>query len=255
MKITVIGATGLIGEHLTRCLRARGHHVTAASPSAGVDAFAGAGLSTAVAGADAVVDVSDAPSFGEARAMDFFQTAGRNLLSTELAARVRHHVALSVVGADLMPTSTYMRAKVAQEQLIGYGLVPYTIVRSTQFFEFVSGIADPRGADGRAICLSPVLMQPIAAGDTAAILADVAEGTPREGRVDIAGPERMRQDDLVRRLLAARHDPRDVVSDRTFYYFGAAVDDTTLVPAHPWRLGGTRPSDWLASCRARGRHR
>ncbi|GAB4055408.1 SDR family oxidoreductase [Catellatospora paridis] len=245
MKITVIGSSGLIGSHLTRQLRVRGHDVVAAAPGTGVDTVAGTGLSDAVAGADVVVDVTDAPSFGDAAVMDFFQTSGRNLLAAELAARVRHHVALSVVGADHMPASGYMRAKAAQEQLVGYGLVPYTIVRCTQFFEFLNSIACVSSRDSGTIRLSPVLMQPIAAQDTATILADIAEGEPRGGHLDIAGPERLRQDELVRRLLVAQHDPRAVVADPTTYYFGAAVDDTTLVPPRPWQLGSTHFTDWL----------
>ncbi|MEV0458799.1 SDR family oxidoreductase [Catellatospora methionotrophica] len=248
MKITVIGASGLVGTHLTRQLRARGHDVTAASPSTGVDTFAGTGLAAAVAGAEAVVDVSNASTFCDGEVMDFFQTSGRNLLSAEVAARVPHHVALSVVGADRMPASGYMRAKAAQEQLVGYGLVPYTVVRSTQCYEFAGGVT-VGGSD--TIRLSPVLMQPIAVQDTAAILADVAEGHARGGRLDIAGPERIRQDALVRRLLAARNDNRQVVTDRATYYFGATVDDTTLVPARPWRLGGIRLADWIRAAAER----
>ncbi|GAA1412569.1 SDR family oxidoreductase [Catellatospora coxensis] len=245
MKIVIFGGTGRIGARLARLLRLRGHHVVPASPSTGVDTVAGNGLADTVSRADVVVDVTDTPSFAAHAAMDFFQTSTRNMVSAAVAARVRHHVVLSIVGADRMPASGYMRAKAAQEKLVEHGLVPYTVVRATQTFESVDDTTATCD-DHRPLRLSPVLMQPMAAEDAAAVLADVAEAEPFGGRVDIAGPDRLRQDDLVRTLLAARHDSRDVVTAPAAYFHGASVDDTTLVPARPWRLGGTDLTGWLA---------
>ncbi|MEU7823205.1 SDR family oxidoreductase [Catellatospora sp. NPDC049133] len=246
MKIVIFGGTGRIGARLARLLRLRGHHVVPASPSTGVDTVAGNGLADAVTRADVVVDVTDTPSFTAHSAMDFFLTSTRNILSAAVAARVRHHVVLSIVGADRMPASGYMRAKAAQEKIVGYGLVPYTVVRATQTFEFIDANTATCD-DHRPLCLSPVLMQPMAAEDAATVLADVAEAEPFGGRVDIAGPDRLRQDDLVRTLLAAHDDNRDVVTAPAAYFYGASVDDATLVPARPWRLGVTDLTGWLAA--------
>lgn len=247
MKIVVIGGSGLIGSKLVDRLRKNGHEVTAASPSSGVDTITGAGLAEALEGADVVVDVANSPSFEDAAVLEFFQKSGRNLLAAEAAAGVGHHIALSVVGADRMPSSGYMRAKVAQEELIQAATVPYTILRATQFFEFVNSIAQA-STDGDTIRLAPVLMQPIAADDIADTLAEIAVGDPVNGTVKLAGPEQLRQDELVRRFLAANKDTRQVVVDADAGYFGGIkVDDQSLVPAGEARIGATRFGDWLAA--------
>ncbi|QEH35799.1 RmlD substrate binding domain protein [Aquisphaera giovannonii] len=244
MRIIVIGGSGLIGKKLVAILRGRGHEAVPASPSSGVNALTGEGLSAAMAGADVVVDVSNSPSFADDAVMEFFSASTRHLLAAERAGGVRHHVALSVVGADRLPDSGYMRAKVAQEGLIKSGGIPHTIVRATQFFEFVGAIAES-AAKGRTIRLPPALMQPIASDDVAAALADVATAGPRDGTVEIAGPEPIRQDDFVRRYLLARGDAREVVTDAGARYFGAIPDDRSLTPAGVPLLGPTRFDDWL----------
>jgi uncharacterized protein YbjT (DUF2867 family) len=245
MKIVVIGGGGLIGAALVTRLRERGHEVLAASRSSGIDAVTGAGLPAAVAGAGVVVDVANSPSFEDAAVLAFFEASTRNLLAAELAAGVRHHVALSVVGADRLPDSGYMRAKVAQERLIRSARIPYTIVRATQFFEFVGAIAGS-GAEGGAVRLPPALMQPVAAADVSAALADVAVSEPVNGTVEVAGPEPIRMDELVRRFLAATQDGRQVTTDAQARYYGAVVDDRSLTPGDNPRLGPTRFEDWLS---------
>src|SRR5687768_10138431 len=211
MKIVVIGGTGLIGKKLIPLLRARGHEAVPASPASGVNTLTGEGLAEVLAGAQVVVDVSNSPSFEDKAVLEFFETSGRNLLAAEAAAGVGHHVALSVVGADRLPDSGYMRAKVAQEMLIKSGKTPYTIVRATQFFEFVGGIAQS-ATEGQTVRLPSALMQPIVSDDVAAILADIAVGQPLNAIIEIAGPEPIRMDDLVRQFLIANRDPRKVTT-------------------------------------------
>lgn len=246
MKIVVIGGSGLIGKQVVANLRRGGHEVIAASPSAGVNAVTGAGLAKALDGARVVVDVANAPSWEDAAVLAFFETAGRNLLAAEAAAGVRHHVALSVVGTDRLLAGGYFRAKLAQENLIKAAPIPYTIVRATQFFEFVGGIAQA-ATEGRTVRLPPALMQPIASHDVAVALADAALDEPLNATVELAGPEPIRQDDLVRQFLKATGDTRAVVTDPLALYFGIALDDRSLTPLddNP-RLGHTRFADWLA---------
>jgi len=244
MKIVVIGGTGLIGTKLVSTLRQRGHEVVAASPNSGVNTITGEGLAEALAGAEVVVDVANSPSFEDKAALEFFETSGRNLLSAETTAGVRHHVALSVVGADRVADSGYLRAKLAQERLIKASKVPFTIVRSTQFFEFASGIAKD-ATTGQTVRLSPALLQPIAADDVAAALADVALGPPAKGTIEIAGPERLGLDELIRRFLGALKDARQVVADAHARYFGAELNDQSLTPGDSPRVGTTRFADWL----------
>src|SRR3954465_8141744 len=245
MKIVVIGGSGLIGKKVVMNLRRRGHEVVAASPSSGVNPVTGEGLTRALAGARVVVDVANAPSWEDNAVLAFFETSGRNLLAAEAAAGVGHHVALSVVGTDRLLASGYFRAKLAQEKLIQASPVPYTIVRATQFFGFVGGIAQA-ATEGQTVRLPPVLMQPIVSDDVAAAVADAALAEPLNGTVDVAGPEPIRQDDLVRQFLPATGDARTVVTDPKALYFGIAVDDRSLTPGDNPRLGPTRFADWLA---------
>ena len=245
MKIVVIGGSGLIGSKLVDKLREQGHDPLSASPDSGVDTLTGEGLAEALEGAQAVVDVSNAPAWEDAAVLDFFQRSTRNVLAAEAAAAVGHHVAASVVGADRLPDSGYLRAKVAQEDLIKAGTVPYTIVRATQFFEFIGRIADS-SADGDTIRLSPALMQPMAADDVAAALADVATDEPVNGTVEVAGPEQLRLDELARRVLAAKKDPRPVTADVHARYFGTELDDQSLTPGGQPRIATTRFADWLS---------
>ena len=244
MKIVVIGGTGLIGSKLVTKLRADGHDPLAASPATGVDIISGKGLAEALAGAQVVVDVSNAPAWDDAAVMDFFQTSTRNLLAAEAAAGVQHHVAVSIVGTDRMPDNGYFRAKVAQEKLIEASAIPYTIIRATQFMEFLGGIADA-GAQGSTVRLSPGLFQPIAADDVAAITAEVALAAPRRGIVEIAGPERAPLYAFVARYLKAVGDPRTVVSDPDARYFGGRVEEHSLVPLGDARLGRIGLDEWL----------
>src|SRR4051795_10495365 len=245
MKIVVIGGSGLIGKKLVSNLRRRGHEVVPASPSSGVNTITGEGLAAALVGARVVVDVANAPSWEDQAVLAFFETSGRNLLAAEAAAGVAHHIALSVVGTDRLLASGYFRAKMAQEKLIKASPVPYTIVRATQFFEFVGGIAQS-ATEGQAVRLPPVLMQPIASDDVAAILADVAGGGPLNGVVEIAGPEPIRMDDLVRQYLNATGDARTVITDPEALYYGIAVNDQSLTPGDHPRLDPTRFEDWLS---------
>jgi uncharacterized protein YbjT (DUF2867 family) len=244
MKIVVIGGNGLIGKKLVSKLRASGNDAVPASPASGVDVLTGAGLADVLKGAQVVVDVTNSPSFEDAAVLNFFETSARNLLPAEAAAGVGHHVALSVVGADRSPDSGYMRAKVAQEKAIKAATVPYTIVRATQFFEFVGGIADA-STEGKTVRLPPALMQPIAADDVAAALADISVGRPLNGTIELAGPEGIRMDEIARRFLSAKRDPRQVSTDVHARYYGAEVDDRSLTPGKDPRIGPTRFEDWL----------
>jgi uncharacterized protein YbjT (DUF2867 family) len=245
MKIVVIGGSGLIGKKVVTNLRQHGHEVVAASPSSGVDTVTGEGLAQALAGAQVVVDVANAPSWEDNAVLAFFETSGRNLLAAEVAAGVGHHVALSVVGTDRLLASGYFRAKMAQEKLIKASPIPYTIVRATQFFEFVDGIAQS-ATEGQTVRLPPVLMQPIAADDVAAVMADVALAKPLNSTIDLAGPERIRMDELVRQFLSANGDARKVITDASALYYGINVNDQSLTPGENPRLGTTRFSDWLS---------
>jgi uncharacterized protein YbjT (DUF2867 family) len=250
MKIVVIGGTGLIGSKTVVILRQGGHEVVAASPNSGVNTITGEGVKEAVAGAQVVIDLANSPSFEDKAALEFFETSGRNLLAAEAAADVRHHVALSIVGTDRMPDSGYFRAKVAQEKLIEASGIPYTIIRSTQFLEFLGRIAD-MSADGNLVRVSPGLFQPIAADDVAAIVADVALAAPRNGIVEIAGPERAPFNQIIARYLKAVGDPREVVSDPEARYSGGRVEERSLVPLGEARLGRIGFDEWLRRSQAR----
>ncbi len=245
MKIVVIGGTGLIGSKLVERLRRDGHEPLAASPASGVDALTGEGLAEALEGAQVVVDVSNAPPLDDAAVLDFFQTSSRNLLAAETAARVVHHVTLSVVGSDRLPESGYLRAKVAQEEVVQTGPVPYTILRATQFFEYIGRIADS-STDGDTVRLSPALVQPEAADDVASTLADVAVGAPLNDTVEVAGPEAFPLHELARRVLQASDDRRQVTADVHARYFGAELDDRSLIPGDDARTASTRFEDWLS---------
>jgi uncharacterized protein YbjT (DUF2867 family) len=246
MKIVIIGGTGLIGKKLVTKLHARGHEVLAASPGTGVNAVTGEGLAQALTGAQVVIDVANSPSWEDKAVLAFFEASTRNLLAAEAEAGVTHHVALSIVGTDRLPQNGYFRAKMAQEALIKASSIPYTILRSTQFFEFLNGIAQS-SADGEAIRLSSAFIQPIFSDDVAQALADVTLSAPANSTVDLAGPERLRLDELVRRYLSAIKDARQVITDIKAPYFGAELSEDSLVPigANP-RLGSTRFADWLA---------
>jgi uncharacterized protein YbjT (DUF2867 family) len=250
MKIVVIGGSGLIGTNLVNRLRDKGHEVVAASPNSGVNTITGEGLTEALAGAQVVVDVANSPSFEDQAVLDFFQTSGRNLLAAEAAAGVGHHLALSVVGADRLPESGYLRAKMAQEKLIKASGIPYTILRSTQFFEFIGRIAES-AAEGDVIRLSPALLQPIAADDVAAALADLTVGSPLNGTVEVAGPDGCPLDKLARSFLSARGDKRQVIADVQARYYGTELDDRSLTPGDHPRLGSTHFEEWLSRSPAR----
>ncbi len=249
MKIVVIGGTGLIGSKTIPILRQGGHEALAASPNTGVNTITGEGLTEALAGAQVVVDFANAPSWEDKAVLEFFETSGRNLLAAEAAAGVRHHVALSIVGIDRSDNG-YFRAKVAQEKLIEPSGIPYTIIRSTQFMEFLGGIA-ASGTNGNMVRISPGLFQPIAADDVAAIVADVALATPRSGIVEIAGPERAPFNEIVARYLKAIGDPREVVSDPEARYFGGRVEERSLVPLGEARLGRIGLDEWFRSSQAK----
>jgi uncharacterized protein YbjT (DUF2867 family) len=245
MKLVIIGGTGLIGSKVVNQLRQGGYEAVAASPNSGVNTLTGEGLAEVLKGASVVVDVSNSPSFEDAAVMNFFQTSTRNLLAAEAVAGVTHHVALSVVGTERLPDSGYMRAKVAQEKLIRASRVPYTIVHATQFFEFIDRMASS-ATEGDTVRVPPALLQPMAADDVASAVAKVALEAPLNGSIEIAGPEEIRFDALIRRRLDARHDPRTVVSDPKARYFGTLLSERSLVPAGRARLGGTRLDDWLS---------
>ncbi|HWN52238.1 MAG TPA: SDR family oxidoreductase [Xanthobacteraceae bacterium] len=248
MKIVVIGGTGLIGSKTVAILRQGGHEVLAASPNSGVNTITGEGLKEALAGAQVVIDLANSPSFEDKAVLEFFETSGRNLLAAEAAAGVRHHVALSIVAIDRTDNG-YFRAKVAQEKLIKPSGIPYTIVRSTQFLEFLGGIADS-SADGNLVRLPPVLFQPIASDDVAASVADVALAPPHNGIVEIAGPERAPFNEIVARYLKAVGDPREVVSDPEARYWGGRVGEHSLVPLGEARLGRIGFDEWLRRSQA-----
>jgi uncharacterized protein YbjT (DUF2867 family) len=250
VKIVVIGGTGLIGTKVVKGLSERGHEALAASPNTGVDATTGRGLAEALARAEVVVDVANSPSWEDAAVLAFFENAGRNLARAERQAGVRHHVALSVVGTDRLQESGYFRAKLAQERLIKRSGIPYTIVRATQFFEFLGAIA-AAGAEGSRVRLPNASFQPIAAEDVAKAVADAALGPPVNDTIEIAGPERLPLSDLIARYLKATNDPREVIRDPQARYYGTRVDDRSLVPGDNPRLGTIRLEDWLRQPRAR----
>ncbi|HWV75857.1 MAG TPA: NAD(P)H-binding protein [Isoptericola sp.] len=246
MKIVVVGGTGLIGTQVIARLTEAGHDAVAAAPSTGVDTLTGQGVDDALAGADVVVDVSNSPSFADDDVLRFFRTSTRTLLDAERRAGVRHHVALSIVGADRNPDSGYLRAKVAQEELVHDGGVPWTVVRATQFFEFAPRIADGATVDG-AVRIPPVGFQPIASADVARLVAEAAAGEPRGAAFDVAGPERFRFDEFIAAALAASGDDRPVVADPAAPYFGAVLADDAIVPQGDARLGATTYADFAAA--------
>ena len=245
IKIAVIGGTGLIGSKVVEKLRAHGHEAVAAAPNTGVNTLTGEGLAEVLKGASVVVDVSNSPSWEDNAVLKFFETSTRNLLAYEAAAGVGHHVALSVVGTERLLESGYFRAKIAQENLIKSSSIPYSIVRATQFFEFIKGIAD-LSTDGNTVRLPPDLIQPMAADDVASAVRRVALGSPLNGTVEVGGPEQFHLDELVRRGLAARKDPREVVADPQARYYGIKLSETTLIPGRGARLGETRFETWLS---------
>ena len=246
MKIVIIGGTGLIGSKLVTRLREHGHEAVPASPDTGVNTFTGEGLADVLAGAAVVIDVSNSPSFDDAAVLEFFETSTTNLLAAEAAAGVGHHVALSVVGCDRMPESGYFRAKVAQEKLISSSPIPYSIVRATQFFEFVKRIADD-ATDGNTVRIAPVLFQPIAAEDVAKAVGRVAVSGPVNAVVEIAGPRQFRFDELIRLSLVARQDLRTVIADPHARYFGTELSERILVPGSDPRLGDIHFEEWLGT--------
>jgi uncharacterized protein YbjT (DUF2867 family) len=248
MKIVVIGGTGLIGSKVVEKLKQKGHQAVAAAPKTGVNTITGEGLKEAMAGAQVVIDVANSPSFEDKPVLDFFETSGRNLLAAEAATGIQHHVALSIVGIDRSDNG-YFRAKVAQEKLIKASGIPYTIVRATQFLEFLGAIADSSG-DRNIVRLPPCLFQPIAADDVAATVADVALAAPRNGMVEIAGPERAPFNEIVARYLKAVGDPREVVRDPEARYWGGRVEERSLVPLGEARLGRIGLEDWVRGSRA-----
>ena len=244
MKIVVIGGSGFIGSKLVNLLRMRGHQIVAASPNTGVNTLTGEGLAQAVANAQVVIDVANSPSFDDKAAMDFFVTSGRNLIAAEKIAGVKHHVALSIVGTQRLVDSGYMRAKAAQENLIRTSGIPYTIVESTQFYEFIERIAES-ARDGDVYRLSPALMQPIASDDAVETLADIALGAPFNGTVEIGGPDAIPLDELARQVLIMRHDSRKIVPDVHARYYGAELNDSSLIPGPKALLGTLTFNEWL----------
>lgn len=244
MKIVVIGGTGLIGSKLVKKLTTLGNEAIPASPNTGVNTLTGEGLAEILKGADVVVDVSNSPSFEDTAVLKFFETSTRNLLSYEAAAGVGHHVALSIVGVDHLPESGYMRAKMAQEKLIKESSIPYSIVHATQFFEFIKSIADA-ATTGDKVHIAPVAFQPIASDDVADAVAKVAVSKALNGTIEIAGPERLRFDEFIRRGLSARNDSREVIADQHARYFGTELSENSLVPVGDAQLGGTHFDEWL----------
>ena len=244
MKIVVIGGTGTLGSKVVAKLEQDGHEALAASPDSGVDTITGEGLAEALAGAEAVFDASNAPVWEDAAVLDFFQTSSRNLTAAAARAGVKHYVAMSIVGADRLPDSGYLRAKVAQEEVVKGAAVPFTIARGTQFFEFVGGIADSN-TTGSTVRLPPALFQPAAVAELGALLAEIAEGEPANGTVEVAGPEPLPMDQTVARFLEAEGDPRSVVGDAHAQYFGTELNTESLVPDGNPRLTPTRFADWL----------
>src|SRR3954470_16430236 len=245
MKLVVIGGTGLIGSKLVNRLREHGHEAIPAAPNTGVNTLTGEGLAEVLKGASAAVDVSNSPNWEDAAVLNFFETSTRNLLSYEAAAGVKHHVALSVVGTERLSESGYFRAKIAQENLIERSSIPYSIVHATQFFEFIERIADG-ATDGNTVRLAPVLIQPMAAEDVASAVGRVSVGSPVDGIVEVAGPQRFRLDELVRGFLRERRDRREVITDPQARYFGVELDERTLVPGDDASLTETRFDDWLS---------
>jgi uncharacterized protein YbjT (DUF2867 family) len=245
MKIIVLGGTGLIGSKVVNLLRARGHEVVAASPSLGVNSITGEGLTEALTGAQVVVDVTNSPSFEDKAVLEFFETSTGNVLAAEAKTGVGHHVALSVVGSDRLPASGYLRAKVAQEKLIQASTIPYTIVRATQFFEFVGRIAD-EATSAQTVRLPSALFQPILSDDLAAAVAKVAVAKPLNGTIELAGPEAIPFDEVVRQYLVAQHDPRTVVRDEQALYFGTTLEKRSLIPGENTLLGSCHFADWLS---------
>lgn len=245
VKIVVIGGTGLIGSKVVAKLSERGYEAVPAAPNSGVNTLTGEGLAEVLEGASVVVDVSNSPSFEDGPVMEFFTTSTRNLLRYEAAAGVGHHVALSIVGTDRLPDSGYLRAKIAQEKLIKESSIPYSIVRATQFFEFLTRIADS-ATEGNTVRLPPVGFQPLAAEDVAGVVAKVAMGSPLNGIVEVAGPERFRFDEFISRGLSARNDPRKVIADPQAQYFGTKLSEHSLVPRDGALLGETHFEDWLS---------
>ncbi|HEY4206679.1 MAG TPA: SDR family oxidoreductase [Puia sp.] len=245
MKIVVIGGTGLIGTKVVTKIRQAGHEVIAASPATGINTITGEGLAEALDNTDIVVDLANSPSFEDKAVMEFFQTAGRNLLAAEINAGVKHHVALSIVGVDLMQDSGYMRAKLAQENLITQSGVPYTIIRSTQFLEFLKGIAD-QATEGGVVHISDVQFQPIAAEDVSGFVAKAALAAPINGIQEIAGPERFTMPEIIARYLRVVNDPRKVVPNSKAVYYGAQIGIGSLVPAGPAKLGGINFEAWMS---------
>ncbi|NTS31908.1 SDR family oxidoreductase [Phyllobacterium sp. BT25] len=244
MKIVLIGGTGLIGSKTAARLRSKGHDVLAASPNTGVNTITGEGLAEALVGAEVVLDLANSPSFEDKAVLEFFQTSGRNLLAAETKAGVKHHIALSIVGTERLPENGYFKAKLVQEKLIKESSIPYTIVHSTQFLEFLKGIADT-GTVGKVARISPAYFQPIAADDVADVMAAVAVGKPINGMIEIAGPERVRMNDLVAHYLKEINDPRTVEADTHALYFGSELNDQSLVPGDGARIGKIGFRDWL----------
>lgn len=244
MKVVVIGGTGLIGSKVVEKLKQRGHDAIAAAPNTGVDTLTGKGLDEALAGAEVLVDVSNSPSFEDQAAMDFFETSGRNMMAAEHKAGVRHHVALSVVGTDRLQDSGYFRAKLAQERLIESSEIPYTLVHATQFFEFIRSIADT-STDGGSVRLPPVEFEPMAAEDVASAIAEAALAEPVNGTIEIAGPETLRLDDAIRKVLEYDRDTREVIADPAAPYYGVQLTDRMLVPGEGARRAGTTLEWWL----------
>jgi uncharacterized protein YbjT (DUF2867 family) len=246
MKIVVIGGSGLIGKKLVTRLHERGHEAVAASPASGVNAVTGAGLADVLVDAEVVVDVTNSPSFEDAAVLEFFEKSSRNLLAAEADVGVGHHVAVSIVGADRNPDSGYLRAKVAQEKLIQSAGIPYTILRATQFFEFIGTITAQFPTEGQTVRVPSAFFQPILSDDVVAVLVDVTLGAPVNGIIELAGPDRFRFDEIIRQFLSATQDTRQVVRDTHARYFGAKLDEESLVPRGNSRIGATRFKDWLS---------